>query len=78
LNEETPGLTVECYAGYRGEETPRRFELGGRVVELERVLERWLEPDRRWFKVRARDGSTHVLCQDRVTGGWRLVSSEPL
>ncbi len=45
---------VDCYAGHRGEETPRRFELGGRRVEVLEVVDRWYGPDHRYFKVRLR------------------------
>ncbi len=47
---------VDCYAGHRGEETPRRFELGGRRVEVLEVLDRWYGPAHRYFKVRGDDG----------------------
>ena len=75
--EENTRLTVECYAGYRGEETPRRLRMGGRSVDVDRILERWQEPDQRWFKVQGNDGRIYVLAQDRATSAWQLVSSEP-
>ena len=28
-------LTVECHAGYRGDETPLRFRMGERAVEID-------------------------------------------
>jgi len=31
-------VDVECYAGYSGEETPRRFHLGERQVEIAEVV----------------------------------------
>jgi len=31
-------VDVECHAGYRGEETPRRFHLGERRVEIAEVV----------------------------------------
>jgi len=34
-------VKVDCYAGYRGEETPRRFEIGGRRVRVVEVIDRW-------------------------------------
>jgi hypothetical protein len=38
------GLRVECYAGYRGEETPRALVIGeGRITVIE-ILDRWLAP----------------------------------
>lgn len=64
---------VECYAGYRGEETPVRFRLGDRVVEVNEVLDRWLAPDHRYFKVRTTEG-TYILRNDMTSGEWELVS----
>ena len=46
-------IRVECYAGHRGEETPRRFFLGARPVEVVDVIDRWLAPDHRYFRVGA-------------------------
>ena len=66
-------LRVECYAGYRGEETPRRFYRGGEAVEIEEVLDRWLAPDHRYFKVRGEDGVTCILRQDVGSGRWQLI-----
>ena len=33
MNEPDPPIRVECWAGHRGEETPRRFTIGERLVE---------------------------------------------
>jgi len=43
LRDETARMAstavdVECYAGYSGEETPRRFHLGERQVEIAEVV----------------------------------------
>jgi len=66
-------LRVECYAGYRSEETPRRFSLQGRVMEVADVLDRWLAPDHRYFKVRGTDGAVYILRHDAVSGDWELT-----
>jgi len=65
-------LRVECYAGYKGEETPRAFHLGDRRVEVKEVLDQWLAPDHRYFKVAASDGDVYVLRHDEATGDWTL------
>jgi len=65
-------LRVECYAGYRGEETPRRFYLGARRIEVVEVLDRWLAPDHRYFKVRGDDGDLYILRQEVTGGNWEL------
>ena len=57
-------IQVECYAGYRGEQEPRAFTLGERRFEVLEILDRWLAPDHRYFKVRADDGRVFILRHD--------------
>jgi len=66
-------IRVDCYAGHRGEETPRRFHLGSRLIEVEEVLDRWLVPDHRYFKVKARGGGTYILRHDTRADCWALT-----
>lgn len=66
-------IRVDCYAGYRGEETPRRFFLGDRAVAVVEVLDRWLAPDHRYFKVTGDDGDVYLLRHDVRTGEWDLT-----
>lgn len=72
---EPPALTirVECHAGYRGEETPRRFFVGDRLVAVADVLDRWLAPEHRYFKLRGDDGDTYIMRHDVATGRWELT-----
>jgi hypothetical protein len=65
-------IRVECYAGYRGEEEPRAFTLGKQRIEVASILDRWLAPDHRYFKVAGSDGNTYVLRHDEATGDWTL------
>jgi hypothetical protein len=66
-------LSVECHAGYRGEQSPRRFRLGGRVVEVAEELDRWLAPDHRYFKVRGDDGDVYILRHAPEADRWELT-----
>lgn len=66
-------LKVSCYAGYRGEETPRRFSLKNRQIEIVEILDRWLGPDHRYFKVHGDDGALYILRHDLSTGQWELT-----
>jgi len=52
----TATIRVECYAGHRGEEAPQRFFLGERRIEVAEIVDRWLDPAHRYFKVRGDDG----------------------
>jgi hypothetical protein len=38
-------LRVESYFGYKAEERPVRFQLGGRDHMIEEVLDQWYSPD---------------------------------
>jgi hypothetical protein len=40
-------VRVECYAGHCGEQT-----FDGRTIAVAEVLDSWLVPDHRYFKVR--------------------------
>lgn len=66
-------VTVDCHAGYRGEETPRRIMLGGRQVEVVEVIDRWYGPDHRYFKLRGDDGALYLLRHDERADRWELT-----
>lgn len=66
-------VRVSCHAGYRGEETPERFWLGERLVTVDKILDRWLSPDHRYFKIRGDDQSTYILRHDSESWVWELV-----
>jgi hypothetical protein len=68
-------ISVDCHAGYRGEETPVRFRLGDRVIDIIDVLDCWLAPDHRYFKVMALDG-VYILRHDITSGDWELTLFE--
>jgi len=60
-------VSVECHAGYRGEETPVRFRLGQRLLHVDEVRDRWLAPEHRYFKVRV-GGDTYHPAERRHLG----------
>ena len=67
------GVRVECYAGYRGEETPKRFYIRERCIEVEDELDRWIDPDHRYFKVRGADGGVYILRHDAKSDSWEMT-----
>lgn len=66
-------MRVECYAGYRGEEEPRRFYHGGNRIEVAEILDRWLDPHHRYFKVLGDDGREYLMRHDEASGEWEMV-----
>ncbi len=66
-------VRVGCYAGHRGEETPRRLRFEGRTVELVEMQDAWLAPDHRYFKMRGADGATYILRHDQPSGTWQIT-----
>jgi hypothetical protein len=65
-------IRVECYAGYRPNERPLRFQLRGRTFEVEQVDDRWYSPEATYFRVRADDGNFYVLRHDEHFDAWTL------
>jgi hypothetical protein len=65
-------VNVECYAGHRGEQTPRTLILGDRRIAVAAVLDAWLAPDYRYFKLRGADGDTYIVRHDERSDTWEL------
>jgi hypothetical protein len=66
---------VECYAGYRAEETPRRIGIGRRRLEVVDIIDRWLDPSHRYFKVACDNGGVYILRYDVGSDVWELTAS---
>jgi hypothetical protein len=64
---------VECYAGHRGEQTPRILFLGDRRIAIVEVVDVWLAPDYRYFKVRGDDGREYIVRHDERSNTWELT-----
>ena len=69
----TSGIRVQCYAGHRADEEPRRFFIGTREIEVGEILDRWLDPTHRYFKVRSDDGGVYILRQDVPSQTWEMT-----
>ena len=74
----TPGepimqIKVQCYAGYRGEETPRIIWFQSRKIEVKKMLDRWLDPNHRYFKILGDDDGIYIIRHDMNTGIWGLT-----
>ena len=66
-------IRVDCYAGYRGEETPRRLTMGTRHIDVVAVQDRWLAPDHRYFKIIGDDGGLYIIRHNPHQDIWQLT-----
>jgi hypothetical protein len=71
-------LRVECHAGHRGEETPRALIIDDRRIEVVEVVDRWLAPDHRYFKVTGDDGDLYIVRHDPAADVWELTMFQRL
>jgi formylmethanofuran dehydrogenase subunit E len=72
-------ITVECYAGAKADETPRRFVWNEHPIEVEEVLDRWYQveskpewPRADYFKVRGVNARAYLLKHDLESDEWYL------
>jgi hypothetical protein len=66
-------VNVECYAGHRGEQTPRTLILGDRRIAVAEVLDSWRAPEYRCFKLKGADGDTYLVRHDERSDTWELT-----
>ena len=66
-------ILVQCYSGYRVDETPRSIRFDSLVVSVKEIQDRWLSLDHRYFKFIGDDDATYIIRQDMTTLGWELI-----
>ena len=66
-------IRVECFSGYRGDETPQAVWIGERRIAVAEVLDRWLAPDHRYFKFRGDDQGIYIIRNDMVSFAWQIT-----
>lgn len=76
MSDQLLSIGVECYSGHRGEETPRAILLGDRRVVVVGIIDQWLAPDHRYFKLRGEDGDIYLVRHDAASGNWELTMFE--
>ena len=66
-------IAVECYAGYRGEEIPRLIRFESQTIKVEKIMDRWIGPDHRYFKILGDDKAIYIIRHDIVRWQWELT-----
>ena len=67
-------IKVEGYSGFKLNERPVRFHLGGNEYAVEQILDQWYGPEANYFKVRAGDGNDYILKYHEQSDEWTLES----
>jgi hypothetical protein len=77
-------IKVECYAGYKSEETPRAFIHLGKRYEILEVLDRWyeggLDPQalrHDYFRMKTVDGKIFLIRYTPRFQAWTLCRKVP-
>ncbi len=50
-----------------------RFYLGERCIEVEEVLDRWLDPAHRYFKLKGDDAGIYILRHSTGEDIWEMI-----
>jgi hypothetical protein len=71
--DDDTALRVGCYAGHRADAEPRLLHIGRREVAVTGIIDRWLDPRHRYFKLRGDDGGIYLLRQDTIEDRWEMT-----
>jgi hypothetical protein len=67
-------IKVESYSDSKGQESPSRFSLGSRTVQIEAVVDRWFGEHASYYRVLGDDENLYIVKGPLVDGSWELVS----
>lgn len=67
-------ISVQTYAGYKGDERPVSFSQDGQIFLIREIVDRWYDPDYACFKVLADDGKSYLLRHDLNADAWELLA----
>jgi hypothetical protein len=67
-------IKVESSPDAKGQESPSRFLLGSRIIEVGEVSDRWFGEQACYFRVLGSDQNSYILKGPLEDGSWELVS----
>jgi hypothetical protein len=56
-----------------GESVPTGFKLGGTMLAVCEIIDRWPGENYSYFKVRAEDEALYILRHDKIAAQWELT-----
>jgi hypothetical protein len=67
-------IKVESSPDAKGHDSPSRFLLGNRIIEVVEVSDRWFGEQACYFRVLGGDENSYILKGPLEDGSWELVS----
>jgi len=65
-------ISVSCYSGYKVNEYPISFNIRGKNLTVEEIIDRWYGIDHSYFKILANDQKVYIIKYDQDTDLWTL------
>lgn len=72
-------IEVDCYAGYKANESPRSMVLDSRMIKITQILDRWYEggvktdqPKLDYFKVLTEKNQKYLIRYNSLFDSWSL------
>jgi hypothetical protein len=66
-------VRVECYSGYKADESPRQLVLATRTLDIVAIEDGWYSPGATYFRVTVSGGDCYVLRHQEAQDVWSLV-----
>lgn len=70
-------IQVECYAGFKANESPRSFTYDNKTLKITDIIDRWHGLEDAYFKVKAEDEDIYLLKYDKKIDKWYLEIDDP-
>ena len=67
-------IKVESFSDAKSQESPAKFLLGSREIQIEAVVDRWYGEQACYFRVLGSDENSYILKGPLEDGTWELVS----
>ena len=75
LDQEPQKIVVTAYSGYKANERPFSFVLGGQRLDVKTIIDRWYGQEHDYFKVLADDARVYLIKRHRDLDIWFLVKT---
>ena len=65
-------ISVNCYSGCKVNERPIDFNIRGKDLKVEKIVDRWYGIDYSYFKILANDHKVYIIKYDQDKDLWTL------